>query len=388
MRILLVSSRFPLPPWRGNQLRTVQWLEALAGHELRVVCPDPDGRTLPPGLGAELVAVTAGRSAAAAGLATALFRGRPAQEGLYATAEARRRLTGALRERRPDLVIVQMVRCAWAAEVADRETPGLPLLFDAIDSMTLHYQRAASLASPAVAAALRIEADRCRRREGWLVARAALTTAVGARDLAALAAGSRGVVVPVTGGVAVDRREPTAGGPTVLLSGNLGYRPTVEAARRFADTVWPELRRRVPGARWVLAGARPAAALRRLAALPGVELHGDVDDLAPFLARATVAVAPMAGGSGVPIKILEAMAAGVPVVADPWAAAGLAEAGAVAEADTPARWVEAVATLLTDSHAAGIQAARGAAVWQAHYHPDRVRGLVRDAVAAAAGTAP
>jgi glycosyltransferase involved in cell wall biosynthesis len=387
MRILLVSSRFPLPPWRGNQLRTLQWLEALAGHEVRLVCPAGRGQSLQPGIGAELVALPVGRVASAAGLAAALVGGRPAQEGLYATVAARRRLAGALGERRPDLVIVQMVRCAWAAEVVDRFDPGLPVLFDAIDSMALHYRRSASLAAPPAAAALRLEADRCRRRERWLVGRAELVTAVGARDLEVLEAGARGSIVPVTGGAELEGGAGADGEPTVLLSGNLGYRPTVDAARRFAEAVWPELRRRVPRARWVLAGARPAPALRRIAALPGVELHGDVDDLAPFLARATVAVAPMTGGSGVPIKILEAMAAGVPVVADPWAAAGLADPKAVIEADTAASWVEAVAALLTDPRAARAQAARGAEVWHAHYRPERVRELIRDAVAAAAGTA-
>jgi len=70
----------------------------------------------------------------------------------------------------------------------------------------------------------------------------------------------------------------------------------------------------VPEARWVLAGARPPRAVRRLAALPGVEVHPDVPDLDPYLAAATVAVAPMPTGSGVPMKVLEAWAAGIPVV--------------------------------------------------------------------------
>ena len=57
-----------------------------------------------------------------------------------------------------------------------------------------------------------------------------------------------------------------------------------------------------------------APAIRRLAAADGVELHADVPDLGPFFARAWVAIAPMETGSGVPMKVLEAMAAGCAIV--------------------------------------------------------------------------
>jgi glycosyltransferase involved in cell wall biosynthesis len=137
----------------------------------------------------------------------------------------------------------------------------------------------------------------------------------------------------------------------------------------------------------VLAGARPAQAVRRLAELPGVEVHGDVPELAPFLARASVAIAPMASGSGVPMKVLEAWAAGVPVVAHPWAAAGLASADepAVEVAEDPAQWIEALMRLLGDEQAAAKLAARGRAEWLATYHPDCVAEAVREAVNLAAG---
>ena len=180
------------------------------------------------------------------------------------------------------------------------------------------------------------------------------------RDLGALGAGSRGMVVPVTGGREAKRGIRSDDNPTVLLSGNLGYRPTVQGALWFADRVWPTLVEAVPSARWVLAGARPAAALRRLASRPGIEVHGDVDDLGPFLDRATVAIAPMASGSGVPIKILEAMAAGVPVVVDPWSAGGLADPAAVAVADGEAAWVRILQRLLCVPVEALAQAAAGA----------------------------
>jgi glycosyltransferase involved in cell wall biosynthesis len=181
----------------------------------------------------------------------------------------------------------------------------------------------------------------------------------------------------------VVREGRPAGPPTVVLSGNLGYRPTVRAARWFADRVWPGVRERVPSARWVLAGARPAAAIRRLASRPGIDVRGDVADLGRELRQATVAVAPMASGSGVAIKMLEAMAAGVAVVADPWSAAGLEDPAAVAVAVDEKGWVDTVSLLLSDVVAMRDQAQRGTELWRDHYEPGRVALKIREAVAAA-----
>ena len=84
-----------------------------------------------------------------------------------------------------------------------------------------------------------------------------------------------------------------------------------------------------PGVRLRLVGARPAAAVRRLADLDGVELHPDVADMAAELHRAAVAVLPMFSGSGMKNKVLEAFCAGLPVVTNATGIAGIegAEAG-------------------------------------------------------------
>jgi glycosyltransferase involved in cell wall biosynthesis len=383
VKILLVSSRFPLPPWRGNQLRTIQWLDAVGDHERLLVCPDAVTRPSGDELGVETARVPASRTAMATGLAAAVLRGRPAQEGIYDTRAARCRLARAAAAFEPDLVVIQMVRCGWAADELSELDPAAPMLFDAIDCMSLHHRRAASTESLIAKLANRIEARRCRRREGELVRRAVVTTAVSSRDLDALGAGERGMVVPVTGGFETDHPSAATRPPIVLLSGNLGYRPTVRAALRFADKVWPRLWARVPAARWLLAGARPSTGVRRLSALPGVEVHADVDDVGDFLGRARVAIAPMTSGSGVPVKVLEAMAAGVPVVADGWAAAGLVDPTAVAVAGGDDEWVEALHRLLTVPEAAQEQAERGLTLWRLSYHPERVRASIRDAVARA-----
>jgi glycosyltransferase involved in cell wall biosynthesis len=391
MRVLLITSRFPLPPWRGNQMRTVEWLQALEDCDRVLVAPAPPraeaGRM---DLDSSVVhhPYRPTLPARGAGVVAAWAAGRPLQEGLYGVAAARRSLDRALEDDPPDVAVVQMMRCGWALDRIHSLRPELPVVFDAIDAMGLHYQRTAPACPLPLRPLWRLEAGRCQRREQHMIRLARVTTAVAWRDLEALGPPrDRARMVPVAAGERPGRQGPPAD-PMVLLSGNLGYRPTVHGALWFAARVWPLVREQVPGARWVLAGARPARAVRRLARVAGVEVHGDVPELDSYLAAASVAIAPMATGSGVPVKVLEAWAAGVPVVADPWAASGLAAepAPGVEVAEQPREWAEAVVRLLTRAEAAQELAARGREVWQRFYHPDRVSEAIRDAVMSAAGS--
>jgi glycosyltransferase involved in cell wall biosynthesis len=111
---------------------------------------------------------------------------------------------------------------------------------------------------------------------------------------------------------------------TIVFSGRMAYFPNADAARFLATDVMPLVRARLPAAQLLIVGADPPAGVRRLARLPGVSVTGYVPEIAPFLHRATVAVAPLRSGTGQQIKVLEAMACGAPVVATPHALAGIA----------------------------------------------------------------
>jgi len=118
---------------------------------------------------------------------------------------------------------------------------------------------------------------------------------------------------------------PTAGGrPNVLVfSGNMEYHPNLSAVRFFRGEVWPRLRAQWPDLVWRLVG-RNAEAIRPLVADdPRIEVVGPVEDAVGELACAGIAVVPLLAGSGTRFKILEAWAAGLPVVSTRIGAEGL-----------------------------------------------------------------
>ena len=149
-------------------------------------------------------------------------------------------------------------------------------------------------------------------------------------------------------------------GPMAVFTGQMDYRPNVEAVAGFARDVMPRLRAIVPDAQFAIVGRAPTAEVRALADLPGVIVTGAVDDTRSWLAASDATVAPLTVARGVQNKLLEAMAMARPVVASPSAAEGIdAVAGRdLIVADGPQSTADALVALYGDP-------ARGAAMGRA-----------------------
>ena len=115
------------------------------------------------------------------------------------------------------------------------------------------------------------------------------------------------------------------GANTFLFTGTLDYHPNLEGLDWFLERVLPTLREKSPrGAPQIrVAGARPSAKLRRKLSDNQVELSESPDSIAPLLREAVAVFVPLFLGGGTRLKILEAMAAGVPVVSTTKGAEGL-----------------------------------------------------------------
>jgi sugar transferase (PEP-CTERM/EpsH1 system associated) len=112
-------------------------------------------------------------------------------------------------------------------------------------------------------------------------------------------------------------------GRGIVFIGRMDYFPNVDGAIYFARNIFPIVRRSVPNAELRIVGSNPTNAVRRLAMMPGIQVTGHVADVRPYLANATVAVAPLRLARGTQNKILESMAMRIPVVATAEAAKGI-----------------------------------------------------------------
>jgi glycosyltransferase involved in cell wall biosynthesis len=345
-RILLLSPRALSPPTRGDQLRAFHLTRALA-RRVDVSVLYFGAESAPPIAGVRQHAVRRSAGATVAANLAAVDPRLPLQTRLYLD----RRMHGAVRAElarfRPDVLHVTLARLAPYA----RGLPGgVHVHVDFVDALSLNMATRARDSNLASAAFFRLEARLMARYEGQVAEAADTSSIVSERDRLASPGLASATVIP--NGVAVDEfafREPVDREPIVLFFGNLGYFHNVEPARMVALEVLPRLRRLAPAVSVRIAGARPVAAVNELADAPGVSVFANVPDMSAELHRAAVALLPASSGSGIKNKVLEAFAAGTPVVTNRAGIDGVvgAERGThYLEADDPDGLAEACGHLL------------------------------------------
>lgn len=147
----------------------------------------------------------------------------------------------------------------------------------------------------------------------------------------------------------------------ILFLGSLDWRPNQDGVRVLIDDVFPRVQRAEPTARLVVVGRKPPPWLKELASRPGVELHADVPDVRPFLHAAGVLAVSLRVGGGSRLKILEALATGLPVVTTTVGVEGLRliDGEHCDVADTAEAFAAALVDVLRHPEAAARAAARG-----------------------------
>ncbi len=151
-------------------------------------------------------------------------------------------------------------------------------------------------------------------------------------------------------------REPD----TMLFVGSFRHEPNAQAIRWFVSEVLPRVTAMRPQAKLVIVGSDPPPSMAFLSKHPSIHFTGHVADIREPLARYSVFVCPIRGGSGMRVKLLEAFSSGIPCVSTALGAEGLAhESGIVCElADTPQEFAAATVHLLSDTEYAASLAIR------------------------------
>ncbi|HEX4497637.1 MAG TPA: glycosyltransferase, partial [Thermoanaerobaculia bacterium] len=184
MKLLLVTSRYPWPPRKGDQMRALQMLDILAaGHAVTLLTPAPiAGQPAPPAdVPYRIELYEAGGMARLRGMARAVARRLPLQTGLFYQPDLSRKLRALAPEH--DLCILQLVRLAIHAE----DLGGTPFIVDLIDSLALNLSQRAAVDRWWLAPLLGLEARRLALAERRLAERSARLLVVCERDRQALA---------------------------------------------------------------------------------------------------------------------------------------------------------------------------------------------------------
>jgi glycosyltransferase involved in cell wall biosynthesis len=110
----------------------------------------------------------------------------------------------------------------------------------------------------------------------------------------------------------------------LIFLGSMDWLPNIEGVQWFTTEILPRIRREMPEIKFTIVGRNPAPSILQLARTgSGIEVTGTVPDVRPFLIKGDVLVVPLKSGGGTRIKILEAMAAGIPIVSTSIGAEGL-----------------------------------------------------------------
>jgi polysaccharide biosynthesis protein PslH len=214
----------------------------------------------------------------------------------------------------------------------------------------------------------RVEAEVARRVECLLTVSALEQEhfrRLGARDVRLV---PNGVDCAAYAEVAAGRPRASLADPVIVYVGALSWTPNVLAARFLAAEVLPAVRKQFPRATLQVIGRSPTADALELQHQPGVTVLGSVPDVRPYLAAASVLAVPLEAGGGTRLKILEAFAAGLPVVSTAVGCEGIeAEHGRhLVVADRP-DFGPAICTLLADPAGAEAMASRARMLARSRY---------------------
>jgi glycosyltransferase involved in cell wall biosynthesis len=328
-RVLMVTGYTPYAPVSGGRTRTLGLLESLAGQVDVTLVSLARPEELSEDMGrlrrtCELVLVPRPASPTmlqAAGMS--LRSPAPFTVQVYRSPALQRTLHQLLSPSRFDLVHVESF---YLLQNLPYPCPVPVLLVDSAIEYVAWGRHARAGRPWWQRPGFAIEAIKTRRVEAAAWRRADAVGVVSEVDRAIVERVTPGVPVFVTpNGVDADRFRPGAVARSQrvgLFVGDYKYFPNVDAARRLARSITPAIRRRFPDFVMRLVGKDPPDSVRALSGR-GVEVTGAVADVVPSLTTAAVFVSPLSSGSGTRTKLLEAMAAGCPIVTTRTSAEGL-----------------------------------------------------------------
>lgn len=330
MKILYIAQRLPYPPNRGDRIPTFNHIRHLSQrHEVYVAAllESPDERVHVHTLrqwAKEVIAEWQPAWRKCLGMLQAFVANRPLSLGHFHHPVLKARITHLIREQGIEAVIVFSSSMAAYVE----KEYGIKRVMNFCDMDSQKWLDLSQHADWARALIYRREATLLRAYEQQIALSFTANCVVTEQEAELFKSHiPEGRVSIVPNGVSHEYFGAKARQPEpceLVFIGMMDYAPNVEAVTFFVKQVWPGILREYPQAVFKIVGARPTQEVKALAEFPGVHVTGFVADVRDYLSRATLVVIPLQIARGIQNKILEAMAAGAPVLATPVAAEGMA----------------------------------------------------------------
>lgn len=372
--ILFLCHRIPFPPDRGDKIRSWNLLKAAARiAPVHVGCFADDARDM--GFAADMAQITASQCVAMrdrsrpVAVIDGLIRRQPMLVALYEKPELRRWVASVLKDRPIRAILAYSVQMAHF--LPEKLPEDVRFMMDFVDFDSAKYAAYGAGQRGLMGWVHRREGRVLHDYERMVTRRADISVFVSEAEAAMFrrAGGVEGrPIAALDNGVKLDYFHPDGdfaaieapGRPLLIFTGQMDYRPNIEAVESFAHRIFPAVRAVHPKAVFAIVGRNPAPQVEALKALSGVVVTGGVPDVRGWLAAADCVVAPLRIARGIQNKVLEAMAMGRPVVASPQAAEGIdATAGEhLLVPENISREAETILRLLADP-------AKGAALGQA-----------------------
>lgn len=361
MNLIFITNKIPYPPDKGERIRSYNLLKAAASFARVSLYSLSQDSKEEPAARAELERFCekvsfypVSKYASMIRMGFSLLAGGPLTFAHFHSAAMLSDIKRAALSGKADAVFAY---CSSSARYAFG-IESVPRIVDFVDVDSFKWEEYSRLSRFPLSAVYGIEAARLRKAERAMIADfdlSVVTTEKERKNLISLVPAAEDRCRTLQSGVDTGFfGRPDEGCPgkeegSLVFTGQMDYMPNVDAAVYFYNEVLPLVKKRFPGAKFYIVGRNPAP--RLASECPGAVITGGVPDIRPYLWRASVYVAPLRISYGVPNKILEAMAAGVPVAATARAVQGIGALPGrdVLTSDTPGGMADNVISLFKDA---------------------------------------